>query len=289
VAFYVDGERIDTTVIGMVAGESSIAQIRWELAPGDHTIEVIIDPDDQIDESNENNNDARKLISVVELKPDLEIVGYNIMPSEIYAGDEVYINFTMKNSGDTQSGDFTYTIYLDGELFEDPVQMPSLIPGETRTSFTHLWIAEPGGHTFIFVVDEPDQIGESDETNNIISASINVAGEKGVPDLEILPEDITYLTPPDVEESVILATIHNIGNAYAAEPGTDEITIRFSVDGEELYRFIPGIEAGGTSIAEILYNLSPGDHIIRVVIDPYNGIEESNENNNEATKEIVVE
>jgi subtilase family serine protease len=63
VNFYVDDELIaDKFIQEIEAYESLMIEVPYEIPPGDHTIKVVVDPDNRINELNENNNEAMKEI-----------------------------------------------------------------------------------------------------------------------------------------------------------------------------------------------------------------------------------
>ena len=114
-----------------------------------------------------------------------------------------------------------------------------------------------------------------------------------LPDLTLSPSDISFSNPnPAVGETVtITATIHNTGNADA----TDVVVQFFDGDPDNAGtqigndQTIAAINAGGTGTAHVDWTATAGSHDIYVIVDPYDDISESNENNNEAHKNCEVD
>jgi peptidoglycan/xylan/chitin deacetylase (PgdA/CDA1 family) len=110
------------------------------------------------------------------------------------------------------------------------------------------------------------------------------------PDLTLTTGDISFNpgTPLEGEMVTISATIHNIGEAeannivvnfYDGIPSTENL-----IDTDTIIQ----ISSGATGITSTSWTAVSGNHDIYVVVDPDNAIFESNENNNEAYKTIIV-
>jgi len=77
----------------------------WNISLGLHTIWIVIDPNDVLDELNESNNNATRNISILR-------VFFNSPPNQTMTNDTTpEINFTMQ---DFTGGTINYTIYVDG-------------------------------------------------------------------------------------------------------------------------------------------------------------------------------
>ncbi|MEW5759523.1 MAG: CARDB domain-containing protein [Candidatus Thermoplasmatota archaeon] len=111
------------------------------------------------------------------------------------------------------------------------------------------------------------------------------AGDK--PDLTLSQADIKFSNDnPNIGEKItITATIHNIGSADAFA-----VTVNFNGTymqiGTKVIDSIPKKENRTVSIDWTPY--MPGRQTIKVYADPQNSIQEENENNNEATRDIIV-
>lgn len=115
--------------------------------------------------------------------------------------------------------------------------------------------------------------------------------ERAFPDLAIGTDDIA-LSAERVrggDQVTIEATVHNLGDADAAD-----VTVRFAVDGEQLgeVQTIEAIAAGGTGTvaASETWNTRGlnGEHTISVTVDADDAIAESDESNNEASRDVLV-
>jgi len=111
-----------------------------------------------------------------------------------------------------------------------------------------------------------------------------------------LCDDLLWIDLKDVESSYVLpatisATIHNIGTADASN-----IIVQF-FDGDPdaggtqigTDQTISGIAHESTGTVQETWTAIPGTHDIFVRVDPYDSIQEANENNNQAHKPITIE
>lgn len=127
------------------------------------------------------------------------------------------------------------------------------------------------------------------------SLSVNSVAKTAVnqPDATLIADDINFnnTAPTETNLLTVTATLHNpsgsaSGGATAAFFATDP-------NGNEMYigsAFVPDIQAGGSASAAIPWNTTgyTGTVPVRVVIDPYNRVAESNEANNEATQNLTI-
>lgn len=146
-----------------------------------------------------------------------------------------------------------------------------------------------GAHTVFAVADANNTITECSKNNNIASAVLtlqsNVPPTINLPDLTLSPSDIIITAPSltDGQTAIINATVHNIGNGYAAN-----VVVSFydgnPQNGGTLIGSvtIPNIAAGATALSSVTWNTfdQSGRNYIHVIIDPQNLITESNESNN---------
>src|SRR5690606_35843597 len=91
------------TLSGIVPGGSGIVQVAYPVPPGgDREIQVVVDPNNTIPESNENDNSATKTLErSAESLANLVITKENISfsPATPTAGDTVTVRAVILNSG----------------------------------------------------------------------------------------------------------------------------------------------------------------------------------------------
>jgi len=106
------------------------------------------------------------------------------------------------------------------------------------------------------------------------------------PDLTVDSISLTPESPMEGDEVRISAVMRNIGEAEATD-----VKVAFEVDGREISRTeIRSLSVGSSQSVEMpeTWKAVAGEHVIRVVVDPENRIEEINEGNNDLTKKITI-
>ena len=108
-----------------------------------------------------------------------------------------------------------------------------------------------------------------------------------IPDLTLSQSDITSSNPNPVqgEEVTIGAVIQNIGTADASD-----VIVQFLDNGVQIGsdQIISAINAGETESVQTDWTVTSGSHNISIMVDPYDEIAESNEDNNVAYKPLLM-
>ncbi|GIV78085.1 MAG: hypothetical protein KatS3mg050_2479 [Litorilinea sp.] len=311
---FVDATNNGTTPIGasqiiaeIPAGGSGRAQIVYDTgrmgAAGDRKIQVIVDPNNQIVESDENDNRAVATLKVAALPaPNLVIrsdqIGFE--PPRPNAGDTVQIYATVRNSGGQAANDVTVQ-FLDvtgsGAVpIGSPQTVATILPGSSALFQTSYELANGGNRKIQVVVDPNNTVAESNEGDNSATATLNLA-ELPEANLAVLADNILF-TPasPIVGDQVTVHAI--ILNNGAAD--VSDVVVQFSdVTGSDPQpigppQVIPAIPAGSSATAQVLYDTAsrgqgaPGERTIQVTVDPNNLIPESRESDNSAKKSFTV-
>ena len=140
-----------------------------------------------------------------------------------------------------------------------------------------------------FFVDSNDDITESNEDNNLIQTSIDV---KPLPDLMVSASGITFSHTDISQGSTVNVKIlvNNVGTI--ASTATKLIVYRGLFDAADKILLgtldVPALEPGAGFEGNVLWNPIPGEQKISVLVDPENVIEEADENNNKATKDVII-
>lgn len=245
---------------------------------------------DEIKESDETNNDYYRTYpcpGVISL-PDLDLYyiwhegeeEYYYLPRQYTA--ENNIRFRVSSSGDATSPSTEARLYVDDTWFSTH-SIPSLDPGEEyQGGFGYIGACSGTSDTIRVVVDPSNTITELDETNNEQTKVWDCIVEPPpgeIPDLHIRS---VWLTPVGGGEFAIGYTIENLGPGYAPYSSTglyldDDFRVEDGVD-----RLAPGEQRDEEFWWP--YNMatctSPDD-TMRVVADYDDGIDETNEANNE--------
>jgi uncharacterized repeat protein (TIGR01451 family) len=173
-------------------------------------------------------------------------------------------------------------------------QVIGIIPAGSSGSvqFVYNTVDKVGERQLLVVADPNNFIRESDESDNQATETLLVAPAP-MPNLKVLPGNIKF-DPPEPEQGDVVtmtATILNDGSA----PANDVIVQFTDVTGGDavpigVEQTIETIEAGRSHLLHMSYRNTEevGERIIQVIVDPSDVIAESDENDNSATKDLVV-
>jgi subtilase family serine protease len=191
------------------------------------------------------------------------------------------INGTVGNDGIFPAYNFTVQLLINNNPIENKTY--SLTPnGSVEVSFN--WAAEPGNHNIIILIDPLDKFREYNETNNSAIANLYI---HSLPDLSIFNEDIIFSNNEPIENDTIYinATVH----IESELPIAENITVEFVMDNETLNTQEIFIRMNSTVNVSFFWTAIKGTHNITIKVDSTNTVSESNETNNEATKQITVQ
>lgn len=161
------------------AGVASLL-IPADTVAGSYTIFMLVDPDNQISETNENNNTSSSPANAVtvagtpvfaDLSAAISVTGGSFLPTQ-----ELHISLTSRNLGQAAAIDFITrivlsrnTIFGDGDDIALEDLQDGLLPGDNFTDAGTVFIPEviaPGAYYVIVKIDAANQIDETDENNN---------------------------------------------------------------------------------------------------------------------------
>jgi subtilase family serine protease/outer membrane protein assembly factor BamB len=245
----------------------SIKPLTFQWKPnttGIHNLKITVDTNNRISERYENNNEISRRIEVV--LPDLYPFSLDY-PAKIYVNASNTLTATIHGKTDE---DFNITFKADGEVIDERV-----ITGiDHDTNMTFEWRPSHAGKiTLELIVDENKMVKESIETNNILSSSANV----------VFPD----LFPTAMQSTLAYVNATNMINISVG--GTAEC---FSVSLFESGAAVGNVSNitcyGSTNVSIPWKPDRTGNHTLQAVIDPYNNIRETDEANNNITKEYEV-
>ena len=158
---------------------------------GAHQILVIIDPDDNITETDEANNMANIEIQVERSLPDIENAGMVFKRADgvvadgtlknLVDGDPSTIEVEVRNIGYRRSGAFNITLLLD-ESVVDVARVDDIPGGGHRTVVFH-WIPNmpSGGEVLVTAFSDIDRsLTEVSTDNNAVSENVTVKSKEPV-------------------------------------------------------------------------------------------------------------
>ncbi|OFV68504.1 MAG: membrane protein containing APHP domain protein [Candidatus Syntrophoarchaeum caldarius] len=214
-------------------------------------------------------------------QPDLELSNLTTVPkSDIYVGQNVSINVTLRNIGSGNASAFNVSLRVNGEIeaekrIDDGLNVNVSMP--VNFSWTPV---EAGEYLIIVEADSDHEITEqvSMPDNNKVSRPLTVKEW-----LDLAVEDIDYY-PTEVHVGDIVNITPSI---TAVNLEGESVGVEFKVD-DESKETKRGVVNGEQITVNFTWNASsPGGYNLTIVADPGGGIDEVNETNNETT--IVVE
>ena len=232
------------------------------------------------DDEGRNDTDTVKMTVVPNV--DLIVTNITFTPTEINDGDIMIFNATVENIG-TEA--LTDDFYVRFEVDENYIGRQQVSGGLAAGNSVHVlqnWEADAGTHTVRVYADrgyyssQNNLIPETNETNNTLSQALP---EILHPDLTIT--SLTWSPTEGIGDGDIVifnATVNNTG----AGNTTSDFYVRFEIDGSCIGgQRVSGLAAGGSTEVSQSWHADAGTHNVKAVVDYYNRINESTENNNE--------
>ncbi|MCX6257930.1 MAG: choice-of-anchor D domain-containing protein [Bacteroidia bacterium] len=285
-AFLYDAFNGDTTLMGAldypgVPGMGS--EYSWSVnyafsGVGLHTIIAVVDALNAVAEENEYNNTGYWTINVLPYVPDLAFYfqpyhfPLQVSSSDASPGDQINFTADIINDGTGVAENFFVTFKIDDTIVGDPVFVPILNPGEVMTVTSDIWTLTPCHHILTVVLDEANNVQESNENNNILSRTdigvdnaISPPGGGGWPNTTILVGSYIYNYGTFNTDSMTVSY-------YCLNCGPDEVFMGSDV--------VPVVPAGGFTFSYILASFpDPGTYFIKAYVDSTKYCETLNSNN----------
>ncbi len=262
-----------------------------------HQYYVVIDPDNLIKESSEQNNTALRIV-YPETTYDFEILQQNVAISPAVGSiyEPLAITAKVTNKGTVDGLNVPLHLVVDNGTGPVIVATQTLdLPAGQTVDANIEWIPEISGTglTLSVIVDPHDGFAETLEDNNSVSLAVNINGSTK-PDLSLTYSDVSFTPAPALEggSALLKAEILNRGFSPAADVRVD------------FYDGVPG-ESGSVHLGTVTVPaIAPGEsveaaldwaniavsgtRVISVVIDPDNVVDEIKEDNNSAFNQLQI-
>lgn len=297
VAFLANGVQIGNkiTVSGVSEkGEVSVTSNAYTVTTADNTCPVVItvvaDVDAQITESVESNNSSTLDFGsdIIPLMVAGE-VGSSSNPIVVRVSTAQMFYPLIRNMGTRDVSNVSVKFMLDGNRIGND-HIAVLKAGQNFASpvtFTQAFTT-PGNYVVHVFADTLNTACEISESNNEGTYHIKVVDSN--PDLEVLSQYISpsSLNPQPGQSITLVGTVRNAG----LKPTLGSV-LRFLVDDIQLGSdvAVDGLQPGQdtTVAATATYSsLFPGVKVMKIVVDPANTVLEEREDNNEATRTMIV-
>ena len=267
-------------VAGLPSGATATTTFSWVATQGQPTFIVTVDEVGFVTETDESNNEAEVKFTGA-LLPDLVIESIEWNTSAPSEGDPVTFTVTVANHGEGSSsaGTVSYLIdddpvFIDFSLFGSDVF--DIIPPRESVTRTFIWTAKVGGADFKAIVDPGNDVDESSEVNNELTAT-----HPGVafPDLVIGSISWTPFDAVPGDSVSVRVLIKNLNDGSAAPSAVTYFVDGTGVGFDEIERL-----PGRSSVTHTFpWTVEVGQHTFKAIVDPVEVVQETMETNNEAT------
>ena len=265
-------------VPAMQAHESVEVSFEWLPGVGNHVFEFEVDPEDQVDESNETDNLVTSDSAVLYPGPllaDLVVESIDWSPDVPAMGESVTFHVTISNKGEGRAGASMVELYVDNDLLAE-AELLSTLSGESKTvSFRS--DARIGVYPLRALADSGQAVSETDEGNNKL-----VKAYQATTFVDLVVEEVRWepSNPSVGDEVTLTVTIMNQGTLDAGESMVG-LSI-FPLDGaaSSSKAQVPDIPAGQVATATFHWQAQPGDFTLRAYADIHGMVVESDEDNN---------
>ncbi len=191
VTFESDGTIFHSDRYSIPANSTLNVKVNWNSTIlGEHTIRVVLDRNNTVNETDENNNEAEQAITVYKTRTDIILDPNCVLLTRSYTAEGQYsLSFLVINDGLITIRDLAIEIRLDGETV---TTLHRLVSASTeRTMMFQLDISK-GDHILEILADPLNIVGETNETNNNITYTFSLIESSS--DEENIPLFVAYVT-----------------------------------------------------------------------------------------------
>ena len=256
-----------------------------------------IDREQVITEVNENNNSYVAIISKVQ-SVDLVLAAEDIIiPAQVIVGETQDISFDFSNSGTELTSSFNIRVYAEINANSQLIFESLISEASAGEQLNRLFSWEPlaqGDYNIRFILDEDNQLAETNETNNEIIMPVQVVANV-LSNIAIDFADVSMSPNPGLQGQDLQFNL-DVHNNSDSDSGVFDITVY-----QQSPNGIPNIViASLLNVASIAANTSnivqldllattlQDDHTYIFEIDSGNSILEFNENDNIVFKDFKV-
>lgn len=162
-------------VAAIAAGGISTVQCPYTYSDwSDYTTKAIVDSQNDVDESDENNNITTKQVKPIHGKPDLIVTDYDFNHDPV-SGEDFKITITIKNKGETDARDFEWEYWGASALKLCDGDIDELEAGaSTNVTCTTKYDGCSNAYVMKITADVDDDVDEEEEDNNTLTKTISV-------------------------------------------------------------------------------------------------------------------
>ncbi len=271
----------------LAGGESILETYTWiPVLEGPVEIKAVVDEENLISESSEENNQETATINVVD-NPLPDLIIEDIVPesSAPQIGNLLNITLKVKNQGTASSEAVVVKYYINGNEGQD-IYVPPLLPGGDTAVVFSLTPNTEGQMEVRGLVDSGTAVYESNEANNGFTKIVNVVAI--LPDLTIESLSVNPEAPKPGENITFTVTIKNNG------PGASHrCELQYSINGNNETSSgkiaVPALAAGETTKGIFFWvPTAEGQIEVKLMADSGAVVRENDETNNELIKTVKI-
>ncbi len=232
------GEMIGNETVSLSPNEViSTSSFSWTVPTDTEEYELFaeIDPESDVDESDESNNWETRYVDVVS-DPVIKIENFNIdSEDQVWVGDTVTIETTVKNQGGWRSEALEVTYYVDYDSGTEEeinsIEIQGLEGGQASQTVSTTWTAEIHENIDASSQDRSitvtvSEIGEDSLSDTATSDPFTI---EEVMALEITDVSVNPSVVTEGENVIVTATVENVGDVYA-----ENFTLTLYLDDTEI-------------------------------------------------------
>lgn len=275
--YYIGSFSSGFKAIQEIPPDSSITRnFTWTAIADRQTVKVIVDPNSQVSEGDEDNNEYTTNFGGARAA-DLYIQSLAWSPAEPAVGETMTVSVTVKNKGRGTADRSLVSFYVDDILLESDTTN-ALEPDESQ-GFDFKWTVQDGSHLLKVTADSRDVIDEDNEENNEKVLAYPVP-----PDLTIDRIVWSPMFSTAGENITFTISVSNRGSIT-----TDDFTIAVNIDNNYAgVVFMEALDPGVTKNGTFVWVADSGIHAFNVSVDPSDKIAETDEANNQRAVSFTV-
>lgn len=216
--------------------------------------------------------------SVSQAQPDLTPTRLDVEPSGAEPGEAVEVVAVVENQGEADADGFWVRLRVDGTI--QNAQLVSGLEAGERFTWRTPWVVAPEASELTLEVDATGRVDESDETNNALTTTIGFAADLEIAELTLEPRFPKPDEAAEIRVDVRNPSRRDVERTFAVEVQAGRSTVAT--------RFVQGIEAGESQAVTVPWTAKAGAQLIRVAVDAFDRIPESDSANNRAFVEVDV-
>lgn len=202
--------------------------------------------------------------------PDLVVIDIELSPQFPQTNQITEIEVTVQNVGQGSAAPSQLLLRVNESILSSQL-VSALAPGE-RIVLNFGWVARKGKQVMLAQANAFGDIRESSLQNNALERVVEFT-----PDLVVDAVSFEPAHPQPNAPSRVVITVKNVGG----QPTGERAAVRFK-DGRTILQtlFVPPLEPGQSAQVSLPWQPQPGEHVLRVEVDPFKAIVESDELNN---------